>query len=105
MPRKNDPEALKVALQAKDIDILKQGLTDLTGLVKEGFKGTHERHDIANGKLGKAGEDIIKNRAETDLKFVGLKSDFKYNRIIWYLFTAAISIIIAMASYILFKPH
>lgn len=91
MPRKNDSQMIKDALQAKDIDILKSGLIDLTTLVKDGFKGVHERQDTANGRTTKNEEKI------TDLKF-----KFNYNRIIWYLFTTAVAIIIALGSYIIY---
>lgn len=91
MPRKNDPQAVKDALQAKDIEILQTSITNLTTAIDNGFKGVHERQDTTNGKVIRANEDITK-----------LTTKFEYNRIIWYLLTVSISLLIAMASYILF---
>jgi len=103
MPRKIDNQMVKDALQAKDIDILKSALVDLTILVKDGFAGVHARQDQTNGKVLKAGEDIIANRNATDIKFTEVKSDFKYNRVIWYFLTVSVTIITALVSFIIFK--
>ena len=99
MPRKTDPQIVKEALQAKDIDLLQKAIADFRNEVKEGFAGVHARQDTTNGKVLKAGEEII------ELKADNIKRDakFQYNRIIWYLFTIAVSVIIALGSYILFK--
>lgn len=46
--RKNNRtrEAVEEALQRRDID-------DLKNVVKEGFRGIHERQDVTNGKVRK----------------------------------------------------
>jgi hypothetical protein len=92
MPRKSDSPTLKEALTNRDISDIRQDISNLSLTVEKGFSGIHLRQDTTNGKVLKAGEDIAT-----------LRSKFAYNRIIWYLFTAAISIIIALASYILFQ--
>lgn len=91
MARKDDPQMIKDALQAKDIDILKQGLTSLDSLIKEGFKGIHERQDTANGRTTK-----------NEVGLTALQFKFNYNRIIWYLFTVAVAAIVGLGSYILY---
>ena len=92
MPRKNDPQMVKDALQAKDIELLQKSIGELKTSVEVGFKGIHDRQDMTNGKVLKANDDITK-----------LTSKFEYNRIIWYLLTTCVSVIIALGSYILFK--
>jgi hypothetical protein len=72
--------------------ILDQKLTTLTETVTSGFKGIHDRQDTTNGRVG-----------NTEKEQLLLKEQFKYNRIIWYLLTTAVSICIALSSYILFK--
>jgi len=85
MPRRQDPQIVKDALQAKDIELLQKNITDLTGVVKEGFTGMHTRQDTTNGR-------ITTNEKELML----LKEKFKYNRIVWYLFTVAVGLIVAL---------
>lgn len=89
------------------LDLKLQTLTDtvkaLAETVDKGFQGVHARQDTTNGKVLKAGNDIITNRGETDTKIEKLRSDFKYNRIIWYMLTTAVSVIIALGSYIILK--
>jgi hypothetical protein len=105
MPRKTDIQSVKEALTGRDILDLKASIDTLGQTMAEGFKGVHERQDTTNGKVLKARDDIINNKTESDKQISELKSEFKYNRIIWYLFTIAVSVIIALASYILFKHH
>lgn len=69
-------------------------MTSLAVSVDKGFEGIHERQDTTNGKVLKANDDITK-----------LSFEFKYNRIIWYMLTVSVSVIIALASYILLKSH
>ena len=85
MPRKSDSQDVKDALQAKDIEALQKNITDLTTTVKEGFTGMHTRQDTTNGR-------ITTNEKELLL----LKEKFKYNRIVWYLFTVAVGAIVAL---------
>jgi hypothetical protein len=92
MPRKTDPQAVKDALQAKDIENLQKAIDGLTGVVKEGFAGTHARQDKTNG-------NVTANERELIL----LKEKFKYNRIVWYLFTVTVGSVVALASYIILK--
>jgi hypothetical protein len=58
----------------------------------ESFVGVHERQDTTNGKVIKANNDITM-----------LAARFEYNRIIWYMLTVCVSVIITLVSYILFK--
>jgi hypothetical protein len=103
MPRKTDPQSVKDALTGRDILDLKTSIDTLGQTMAEGFKGVHERQDTTNGKVLKARDDIIENKTQTDKEISELKSEFKYNRIIWYLFTVAVSVIIALGSYIILK--
>jgi hypothetical protein len=93
MPRKTDSQQTTNA-------IIAQSIKNLDEKVTEGFRIMHEKQDHTNGKVLKAGADIV------DLQKVdiGLDNKFRYNRVIWYLFTTAIGAIITLASYILFNP-
>lgn len=91
MPRKTDHT------QAVTNAVLAERLDTLTKTVSEGFEGIHQRQDTTNGKVIKANDDIVTlQRAQDELK-----SDFKYNRIIWYFLTVAVSVIVALTSYII----
>jgi len=90
--RRKDSQVVENALQAKDIEALTHGLDTLNSTMAEGFKGVHARQDKTNGNVIHAQEDIM-----------ALKAKFEYNRIIWYLLTTSISVIIALGSFILFK--
>jgi hypothetical protein len=79
--------------------LLEQKIVALTTAVETGFKGIHERQDTTNGKVIKAGEDIIAIQKEN----VARDAKFQYNRIIWYLLTTSVSVVIALASYIVLK--
>jgi len=92
MHRKTDSPSIKEALQARDISDLQKGISDLGKKIDDGFTGVHLRQDTTNGKVLKTQEDIT-----------ALKAKFQYNRIIWYLLTTAVSMIVALSSYILFK--
>ena len=85
MSRRSDPQNIKDALQAKDIESLQKNIADLTIVVKEGFTGVHTRQDTTNGRI---------NTNEKELLL--LKEKFKYNRIVWYLFTVAVGVIVAL---------
>lgn len=103
MLHKTGSQSVKDALQTRDITDLRQSLTELTTLVKEGFAGTHTRQDVTNGKVLKAGQDIVDLKVETDKKVEALRFRFQYNRIIWYLFTVSLTAIVGLLSYILFN--
>jgi hypothetical protein len=79
--------------------IIAQSIQNLDAKVTEGFRVTHEKQNYTNGKVTKAGDDIIELQ-KADLE---LDAKFKYNRIIWYLFTIAMSVVVALISYILFN--
>jgi hypothetical protein len=93
MPRKGDSQIVKDALQAKDIDLLQKAIADFRNEVKEGFAGVHARQDTTNGKVLKAGDEIIQLKADN----IKRDAKFQYNRIIWYLFTVAVGAIVALA--------
>ena len=82
------------ALQKRDIE-------DLTKEMRDGFKGVHERQNVTNGKVLKAAADI------TELEKVNIRRSVerKYEKLIWYLFTGAMSIIVGLASYIIYHYH
>jgi hypothetical protein len=83
------------AVLDQKLQTLADNLGSLATSVKEGFEGVHARQDKTNGKVITANEDIN-----------SLTAKFEYNRIIWYLLTVSISVIIALGSYILFnRPH
>lgn len=95
MTRKPDPtQAVTNAVLAERLDTLTKAVTD-------GFTGVHERQDKTNGKVIKANDDIISLQKEQ----AELKADFKYNRVIWYFLTVSVSVIIALASYIVLKGN
>ena len=90
MPRKGDSQQTSLALLTQRFDALQQS-------IDTGFAGVHQRQDTTNGKVLKAGDDIIAlQKSDQDLK-----AQFEYNRIIWYMLTVAISVIVALASFIL----
>ena len=84
MPRRKDNPDTSNALVA-------QRLENLHELVETGFAGVHARQDTTNGKVLKAAEDIT-NLQKQDLE---MTAKFQYNRVIWYMLTVCISIIIA----------
>jgi hypothetical protein len=90
MPRQS--KAVQDALQEKTISDVQASIVTLTKAVSDGFTGVHTRQDMTNGKVQKAGTDII-----------ALQAKFEYNRIIWYLLTVSVSVIITLVSYIIFK--
>ena len=92
MPRKTDPQTVKEALQAKDIELVQKGITDLTATVKEGFAGIHTRQDTTNGRISTNEKELLL-----------LKEKFKYNRIVWYLFTVAVGAIVALITFLVTK--
>lgn len=103
MPRKTDSPSIKEALTNRDITDIRSDISSLAATVKEGFHGVHERQDTTNGKVLKAGADIIENKTAMEKQIEALKAEFKYNKIIWYFFTTAIGVIVALGSYILYK--
>jgi hypothetical protein len=91
--RKQDSSVqLENMLQAKDIETLSKKIEDLNATMADGFRGVHARQNKTNGNVIHAQEDITT-----------LKAKFEYNRIIWYLLTTSISVVITLVSYILFK--
>ena len=92
MTRRNDSQQTTNAIIAQKIETLQKTITD-------GFTGVYQRQDTTNGKVLKAGEDIATlQKADMDIRAV-----FRYNRIIWYMLTVSVSVIITLASYILFN--
>lgn len=94
MRRKDKDPLIETALQAKDIEQLNSKLDALVVEIANGFAGVHSRQDKTNGNVIHAQEDITT-----------LKAKFEYNRIIWYLFTVSITVVVALSSYILFRQH
>lgn len=74
-----------------------QKLDQLQKTMEEGFRLTHEKQNYTNGKVTQAGIDII------ELQKVDIKLDekFKYNKVIWYMFTIAVGIITGLAVYLI----
>jgi hypothetical protein len=103
MPKKDTAQSVTNAILDQKLQTLTETVGKLTTTVEKGFEGIHARQDTTNGKVLKAGQDIITNRSETETKFADLVATFKYNRIIWYMLTTCVSMIVALASYILFK--
>lgn len=79
--------------------VLAQALKSLDDKIVEGFKTTHEKQNYTNGKVSKAGDDII----NLQKKDADLENQFAYNKIIWYMLTVTISVIVTLVSYIIFK--
>jgi hypothetical protein len=92
MSRKTDSQQTTNAIIAQKMETLQSTMS-------EGFRIMHEKQDMTNGKVLRAKEDIAGLQTE-DLK---IRAEFKYNRIIWYMLTVAVSTIIALVSYILFN--
>lgn len=86
-----NPELID-ALQKRDID-------DLQKAIAEGFKGIHTRQDVTNGRIGKAEGNI------TDLEKINIRRDErqKYEKLIWYLFTVAVGVIVGLTSFIIYR--
>jgi hypothetical protein len=105
MPRKTDSPSIKEALTNRDISDIRADISSLATTVAKGFEGIHLRQDTTNGKVLKAGSDIIENKSQVELQMAALKAQFEYNRFIWYVTTICVSIIIALASYILLNQH
>src|SRR5947208_639010 len=103
MPRKSDSSTLKDALTNRDITDIRSDISKLADNVTKGFDGVHQRQDMTNGKVLKAGSDIVENKTQLDKQIESLKAEFKYNRIIWYMLTVCVSVIIALGSYIVLK--
>lgn len=93
---------VKDALTLRDMAGLKSSIDGLTTAMEKGFAGMHQRQDMTNGKVLKAGNDIVNETNERKLADEKLNSRFEYNRIIWYLFTVAMMTIVALGSYILY---
>ena len=91
MPRKDIQSVTNAILDQKLITLADE-VHKLTETVGKGFEGVHQRQDTTNGKVLQAKDDIV-----------ALKAKFEYNRIIWYMLTTAVSVIIALGSYIIFK--
>lgn len=86
-----NPE-LREALQKRDID-------DLRREIIEGFKGVHERQDTTNGKVLKNTTDINELKTYNQVRMV----ENRYNKLIWWLCTSAIALVVALASYIIYN--
>jgi hypothetical protein len=93
MARRTEPiQQVTNAILAEKLDTLTKTVGALDSTTDAGFKRVHERQDITNGKVIRANDEIMT-----------LTAKFQYNRIIWYLLTVSVSVIIALASFILFK--
>jgi hypothetical protein len=68
------------ATQDQAIQLISKTLDGLVKQVADGFGGVHARQDTANGRTGKIEADILLMKQET-----------RYNKVIWYLFTTAVS--------------
>lgn len=101
--KKESSQSVTNAILDQKLSTLTETVKTLTESVTKGFEGVHARQDTTNGKVIKAGADILANKAETDKQAAALLAKFQYNRIIWYLLTTCVSVIIALASYIVFK--
>ncbi len=86
----NQLPEVKDALQKRDIE-------DLVKEVREGFVGVHNRQDQTNGKVLKNIADI--NALQVWNEKQAIKD--KYNKLIWYLFTVALSTIVGLVTYLL----
>ena len=86
-----DTQELDQALQKRDIELLRHEIV-------EGFTGIHKRQDVTNGRVSKAEGNI------TELEKVNIRRSVerKYEKLIWYLFTLAVSVIVGLASYIVY---
>ena len=51
--------AISTAKMSGDVTFIKDEITSLAREMKEGFLSTHTRQDITNGKVIKAGADIV----------------------------------------------
>lgn len=82
------------ALQKRDIDDMRKDLM-------EGFAGIHKRQDTTNGRISKAEGNI------TELEKVNIerKIERKFEKLVWYLFTISITIIVGLTSYIFYHLH
>lgn len=82
---------VREALQKRDID-------DLRREVVEGFRETHDLQRTTNGRLLKAEANI------TELEKVNIRRgvERKYEKLIWWLCTAAIGAVVGLASYIIY---
>jgi hypothetical protein len=82
---------VREALQKRDID-------DLRAEIRNGFTGIHQRQDTTNGRIAKAEGNI------TELEKVNITRlvERKYEKLIWYLFTVAIGVIVGLASFIIY---
>lgn len=92
MTRKTEIQSVTNAILDQKLITLADEVHKLAETVGKGFEGVHSRQDTTNGKVIKANEDITTLRAK-----------FEYNRIIWYMLTTCMSVIIALGSYIVLK--
>jgi hypothetical protein len=81
---------VKEALQKRDIE-------DLVKELHEGFAGVHARQDQTNGKVTKNTNDINALQVWNEKQVI----KERYNKLIWYLLTVSISIIVALTTYLL----
>jgi len=93
MAKRQDTQSVTNATLDLKLGTLTDTVRQLSDTVNVGFKGVHERQDLTNGKVLKAADDIKT-----------LQAKFEYNRLIWYMLTTCISLIVALISFILFKP-
>jgi hypothetical protein len=103
MPRKDTSQSVTNAILDQKLATLADQVTALATTVEKGFQGVHNRQDIANGRTATNEKELALLKAYFEKELATRDAKSKYNRIIWYILTTAISVIIALGSYILLK--
>lgn len=75
--------AVKEALDDKAIADLGKQMSDLSNQVAAGFAASHQRADIANGKLNKH-----------EQKFIALEGKSTYDKLTWLLVTTLVGTLV-----------
>lgn len=86
-----NPE-IREALQKRDIDELRREVAD-------GFKQTHELQRLTNGRLLKAENNIT----ELEKANISRSVERKYEKLVWWLCTSSIALVVALGSYIIYN--
>ena len=89
-----DSKEVQEALQKRDID-------DLGRIMDQGFKGVHDRQDKTNGRIEKAEGAITVLEKQNIERVLGRK----YEKLIWYILTFSLSVIVGLVSYIIYNPR
>lgn len=91
------------ALQQQSIATIEASLKALAEQVAAGFKGSHERQDVANGRTSKLETQIelLKQRMDLDAKTALERGT---NRVrTWQVISFLLAVIVALASNILYR--